>query len=151
MTPSRLNLSAFEIRFCISWRICGASALIVGSSPTVTRASDAAHEIVEVLEHVARDLAEIDRLERPRLHRHPREDEQILDQPLHPLGRGVGALQIVEAAIGQRLGVDLADALGERAHLAQRLLEVVRRDRRELLELGVGARELAGAALELGV
>ena len=43
-------------------------------------------------------------------------------------------------------GVELG---GEGLHLAQRLLEVVGGDRGELLELGVGARELRGMAQQL--
>ena len=80
-----------------------------------------------------------------------RELEQVLDQTLHPLGRGVGPLQVVEAPLGEGVGLGLGDPLGERAHLAQRLLQIVRGDRGELVELGVGAGELLGAALELGV
>jgi hypothetical protein len=41
-----------------------------------------------------------------------------------------------------------AQELGERDELAQRLLEVVRRHRRELLELGVRAREVLVGDLE---
>ena len=53
-TPSRRNLSAFEIRFWNSWRICSASALIVGSSPILIVAPASGDLDLEVLQDLAR-------------------------------------------------------------------------------------------------
>ena len=69
---------------------------------------------------------------------------------LHALtGRVRASPQVVAALLGEAVRVELVDTLlGERLHLAQRLLEVVGRDGGELVELGVRALELARAALE---
>ena len=56
------------------------------------------------------------------------------------------ALEVVAALVGEALVLLALELLGERLHLAQRLLEVVRGDRGEPLELLVRARELAARA-----
>ena len=89
--------------------------------------------------------------ERPALGPDAGELQQVLDQHLHPLGRLGVAPQVVATLVREPVAVDLDRPLGEHLHLAQRLLEVVRRDRRELLELGVRALELRRAALERAV
>ena len=76
------------------------------------------NRIVEVLERVARDSAQIHGLEWLSLSRDARELQQVLDQLLHPLGRGVGAFDVVQAALREPLAFGIADALGERADLA---------------------------------
>ncbi len=72
-----------------------------------------------------------------------REVEQVVDQLLHPLGavdreRDVAVGALVELAL-----VAALEHLGEARDLAQRLLQVVRGDVGELLELLVGALQLA--------
>ncbi len=104
--------------------------------------------VLEIDEHLARYLGQVNGRERPAVSGDAREPQQVLDQLLHPLGGRVAPLEVIAPVVRQVLRVDLGQPLGERADLAQRLLQVVRGDRRELLELRVGARELGGAALE---
>ena len=86
-----------------------------------------------------------------------REGEQVVDQLLHPLGAVDGERDVLVAALVELALVALLEHLAEARDLAQRLLQVVRRDVRELLELGVRALELLRLAdqvllraLELG-
>ena len=92
---------------------------------------------------------EVHRLHRVALATHAREGEQVVDQHLHPLGAVAGELDVLVGALVELAGVAALQQLAEARHLAQRLLQVVRGDVGELLEVGVRARELAAAAVEL--
>ena len=65
--------------------------------------------------------------------------EQVLDEPLHALGAVDGELDVLVGALVELAAVPLLQELGEAGHLAQRLLQVVRRDVGELLEVAVRA------------
>ena len=78
-----------------------------------------------------------------------RERQQVVDQLLHALGAVDGELDVLVGALVELARVALLEHLAEARHLAQRLLEVVRGDVRELLELGVGALELLRLADQL--
>ncbi len=100
----------------------------------------------QVGEDLAGDLGQIDRDEIVPLGGHPGERQQPVDQPLHP---GSGAVEAFEALVAG--GVELPGAVGlqaaaERPNLPQRLLEVVRRDVGEHLQLAVRALQLGGVA-----
>ena len=69
----------------------------------------------------------------------PRERQQVVDQVLHALGAVHGEPDVLVRARVELAAVALLEQLAERRDLAQRLLEVVRGDVRELLELLVGA------------
>ena len=75
---------------------------------------------------------------------HAREVEQVVDQLLHPLGAVDREGDVLVGALVELPLVAALEHLGEARDLAQRLLEVVRGDVGELLELLVGALELAG-------
>ena len=78
--------------------------------------------------------------------RHPAdagELEQVVDQVLHPAGAVDGELDVAVGALVELARVAPLEHLGEARDLAQRLLQVVRGDVGELLELLVGALELA--------
>ena len=76
------------------------------------------------------------------------EGEQVVDQQLHALGAVDGEGDVLVGALVELAAVALLEQLAEARHLAQRLLQVVRRDVGELLEVGVGPGELGGPALE---
>ena len=112
------------------------------ASPTSTVAAGSSIARLEVGQTTSRaTLAEVDLLERRGAAvRDARERQQVLDQRLHPAGR------VAACAAGSRGPCRQAarrrrrpSCCGEHLHLAQRLLQVVRGDRRELLELGVRA------------
>ena len=69
--------------------------------------------------------------------------EQVVDQLLHPLGAVDGELDVAIGPLVELAAVAALEHLREARDLAQRLLQVVRRDVGELLELLVGALELA--------
>src|SRR5215217_2141653 len=75
---------------------------------------------------------------------HAGELEQVVDQLLHPLGAVDGERDVAVGALVELALVAPLEHLGEARDLAQRLLQVVRGDVRELLELLVGALQLAG-------
>src|SRR5439155_2048523 len=102
--------------------------------------------LAQALEHLAQQLADVDRaplLDAP----DARVGEQAVEQRAHSLRR---ARQRGEQALGRLVEVARVarlEQLGDAAHDAQRLAQVVRDDRRELGELLVGALELSGAVL----
>src|SRR5581483_5484196 len=59
-------------------------------------------------------------------------------------------VEVGRRTLGQLAGEPLAETVAEHPDLPQRLLQVVRGDRRELLELGVRACELPAALLDGG-
>jgi hypothetical protein len=67
----------------------------------------------------------------------PAVGEQVVDQRLHALGAVHGELDVLVGPGVELAGVTPLEQLGEARHLAQRLLQVVRSDVGELLELGV--------------
>ncbi len=69
----------------------------------------------------------------------PGERQQVVDQDLHALGAVDGETDVLGAALVELVAVALLQQLAERRDLAQRLLQIVRRDVGELLEFGVGA------------
>ena len=78
---------------------------------------------------------------------HPAERQQVVDQRLHPLGAVDGELDVLVGPVVQLARVAALQQLAEARHLAQRLLQVVRGDVGELLELGVRALQLLGLRL----
>ena len=68
--------------------------------------------------------------------------EQVVDERLHPLRAVDGELDVLVRALVELAAVAALEHLGEARDLAQRLLQVVRGDVGELLELLVGALEL---------
>ena len=72
----------------------------------------------------------------------PREREQVVDQRLHPLRAVDGEVDVLVGALVELAAVARLQRLAEARDLAQRLLQVVGGDVGELLELGVGARQL---------
>ena len=73
---------------------------------------------------------------------HAREREQVVDQVLHPPRAVDGEADVLVGALVELAAVALLEQLAEARDLAQRLLQVVRGDVGELLELGVGALEV---------
>ena len=94
---------------------------------------------------------EIDRGESLARPPHSTEGQQISDQPLHPLRPVDREGDVLLAALVQLAAVTLLEQLAEARHLAQRLLEVVRGDIGELLEVGVRPGQLGGPALEVSL
>src|SRR6185312_1253501 len=80
-----------------------------------------------------------------------REREQVVDQLLHALGTVDREGDVLPAALVELVAVALLDQLAEARDLAQRLLQVVRGDIGELLQLRVRARQLARLLVELRV
>ena len=76
--------------------------------------------------------------------------EQVADQQPRLLRRAADPVDEVVTAVGLRR-VAALEQLGVHRDRRQRRLQVVRRHRRELLELGVGAQQLGVGALELGL
>ena len=70
---------------------------------------------------------------------HARERQQVVDQVLHAPRAVDGEADVLVGARVELAAVALLEQLAEARDLAQRLLEVVRGDVGELLELGVGA------------
>ena len=149
-TSSRRNFSALETRFCRSWRSCSASPLIVGSSPTCTIAPRARSRPRGPSSTSRATSPRSTGCERPGLRRDPR--ERAAGRRSAFCMRSRGRVRRARGSRGPRRracrALDGRQPLGERAHLAQRLLQVVRGDRGELLELLVRARELGGAPRE---
>ena len=98
---------------------------------------------------VLHELADVDELALALDAADPREGEQVVDQRLHALGAVDGEVDVLLAALVELPRVAALEHLAEARHLAQRLLEVVRGDVGELLELGVGALERRGLLLDL--
>ncbi len=146
-----LNLIAFEIRFWNSEVSSDGSPRTVGRSPIST--------IGVLLARSARRGPGRAVLGRgPQVHgREPGrraadsgEREQVEDQLLHPLRPVDREVEVLLPALVELVAVALLEELAEARDLAQRLLQVVRGDVGELLELGVRAVELAGLRAELG-
>ena len=78
-----------------------------------------------------------------------REGEQVVDQGLHPFGAVHGELDVLVGALVELAAVAALQCLAEACDLAQRLLQVVRGDIGELLELGVGALQVERLGLQL--
>src|SRR5690606_5324587 len=73
---------------------------------------------------------------------HAGERGEGLDEALHPLGAVDRELDVLVRALGELAPVAALEELGERGDLSQRLLEVVRGDVGELLEVPVRRLEL---------
>ena len=104
---------------------------------------------LEVDQHLGDHVAQVDRGERMSLGGDAREHQQVVDQVAHPPGRVGHPAQEVLPLLGEVLALLGVQLRGEGLDLAQRLLQIVGCDRGELLELGVGARELGGMAQQL--
>ena len=76
---------------------------------------------------------------------HARVREQILDQRVHALAAVAGQREQLRRVRRQRGAVAALEQRQEAGHRGQRLAQVVRDDRREALQLGVGALELQRA------
>ena len=88
----------------------------------------------------------VDGLERAPAAADARELEQVVDELLHPPGAVGGELDVRLRAVVELPLVAPLEHLGEARHLAQRLLQVVRGDVGELLELGVRALQVGRLA-----
>jgi hypothetical protein len=96
----------------------------------------------KVVEHAANDWLERDE---PRARRHlpgTRVAEQRLDQGVHPADAAHDLLEKRDRLGWQLLAVAAVDEVREPADGAQRLGEIVRRQRREPLQVGVGAQQV---------
>ena len=87
----------------------------------------------------ASSVVEVDELELAAAAPDAREREQVVDQHLHALGAVDRELDVLVGALVELAVVAALQRLAEARDLAQRLLQVVRGDVGELLELGVGA------------
>src|SRR5215203_2855617 len=96
---------------------------------------------LEIAERVVHERRELDELRLLLLRRHARETQQRLDESLHARRGAVHPAQVIAALIIEFARVLLRHAVGERLDLPQRLLQIVRRDVREVLEVAVGALE----------
>ena len=149
--PSPRNLMALPIRFWKQRRPAGvASPRTAGSGVDVDRRRRSPRSAAARL---ATRLRRARRRGRPAPASTPcrptRENvEQVVDQLLHPLGAVDGELDVLVGALVELAAVAALEQLAEAGDLAQRLLQVVRGDVGELLELGVRARELARLRLE---
>ena len=147
----RWNLSALPIRFCSSWRICVGSAVTVGSVPISTLPPVSSTRASRSSSDVAGDAVEVDRYVRLGVGGDAAEAQQVVDQDRHARGRVAHPPQVVLGLVVELLAEAALELVAEGLDLAQRLLEVVRGDGGELLELAVGALQLDVGALELGV
>jgi hypothetical protein len=94
---------------------------------------------VQIAHNFARHLAQIDLHHRLHTGRNPRKLEQPIDQGPHTAGRGQYPLEIV-APFAIQLIVNLPiEAVTESLNLSERLLQIVRGDSRELLQLAIAA------------
>jgi hypothetical protein len=73
---------------------------------------------------------------------YPRKSQQILNQGLHAQSSLAGIADEFIGVLVELAAIAFAEQLGVRRHHAQRLLQVVRRHIRELLEIRIGACEL---------
>ena len=97
---------------------------------------------LQVGDDFAGDLLQIDGHELLPLGGHAGERQQAVDEQLHPLG---GALHPLDAVVGRVVELVAAhhlQAIAEGANLPQRLLEIVRGDVGELLQLAVRSLQL---------
>ena len=76
------------------------------------------------------------------------ERQQVVDELLHALGAVDRELDVLVAALVELALVAALEQLAEARDLAQRLLQVVRGDVGELLELGVGPAQVLGLLLD---
>ena len=76
------------------------------------------------------------------------EVQQVVDQHLHAVGAVDREVDVLVGPFVELPAVAALEQLGEAGHLAQRFLEVVRGDVRELLQLGVGALEVGRLGVE---
>ena len=143
--PSPRNLIALAIRF---WN----TAVSSPASPATAGQAVGDHLAARLLaarsaSRAARLLDELARRRRARAARvmpaDARELEQVVDQLLHPLGAVDRELDVAVGALVELARVAALEHLREARDLAQRLLQVVRGDVGELLELLVGALQLA--------
>ena len=92
--------------------------------------------------------AELELLEAGGVAADARERQEVVDQVLHALGPVDHEGDVLVGAVVELTPVAALEELAEAGDLAQRLLQVVRRDVRELLEVGVGALQLERLRLD---
>ena len=97
----------------------------------------------QIAQHLARDGGQVHPGEGLGLRGDAGEGEQILDQPAHARRGALHPLQVVLPLGGQRAGGRRLQPLAEGLDLPQRLLEIMRGDGREALQLAVGLLQLA--------
>ena len=147
-TPSRWNLSALLSRFCSTWRSCTRSPSTTGSVLDLDRRADLGDARLEV-DRRPRARPRRGRSatsSRPRLLTRARSSRSLIRFCMRP---AAASMRVDVRAASPRASRRCArcEALAVHADLAQRLLQVVRRDRGELLELGVRAGERVRAPL----
>ena len=141
------NLMALANRFCSSAVSSERSPRTCGSGPSmVTLRAGLLDRRAEVGHGVGRDLVHGHDLLLGAHAPDAREREQVVDQHLHALGAVDGELDVLVGALVQLALVAVLEHPGEARDLAQRLLQVVRRDVGELLQLGVGALQVDASA-----
>src|ERR1044071_1519621 len=104
---------------------------------------------LEVVRDFAGDLPEVDGGEGLGLRRDARKRQEIVDENLHPLRGGLHAVDVVARLRGELAGVLGLQAVAEGLDLPQRLLQVVRGDVGEVLELAVAGLEAAHGRVQL--
>ena len=101
---------------------------------------------LQIGDDLAGDLGQIDGHEALPLRGDAREREQPVDQRLHPLGGALHPLEAVAAGVVELVAALHLQAIAEGANLPQRLLEIVRGDVGELLQLAVRPLQLGRVA-----
>ena len=134
---------AFTSRFCSTSRSSPASPRTVGSVPATSISAPLSSIIVArsartLVTSRSKSTSVYGRLDPP----DAREGQQVVDQVLHPPRAVDGEADVLVGARVELASVALLEQLAEARDLAQRLLQVVRGDVGELLELGVGALEV---------
>ena len=136
------------IRFWNSWTSRLWSPSTRGSGSWVTSAPASLDGRLQLAKRLGEDLLEVHLLETGRLPPDAGEHQQVVDELLHPLGAVDRELDVLLTALVELALVAALDELAEARHLAQRLLQVVRGDVRELLELGVRPAQVLGLLLD---
>ena len=136
-------MSALLKRFCTSWRICDASASIAGNVPTSIRPPVSAMAVSRSATTSRAIAARLVGANGRGVRLDLRIRQQIGDQRAHAR-RGVEhPVEVLARVALEERSSRRAQSLAERHDLAQRLLQVVRCDERELVQRRVRSLELA--------
>ncbi len=141
---TRRNLIELPIRFANSWISKVRSPGTIGQPVDGDRRVAVLDRRFKLGDRLTGDLVEVDRPEVGPGLADPRECQQVVDQPLHALGAVDRVGDVLLGALVELLGVPGLEHLAEARHFAKRLLQVVRGDVGELLEIPVGTLEFRG-------
>ncbi len=150
VTPSRRNFTALPIRFCHnivssigSPSTCGSGES--GSDDLGPGFLDRGGDVAQCrIQHAVQGDVGLGGVQPS----DPGEHQQVVDEHLHAFGAVDREADVFRAAGVQFVAVPLLQQLAERGHLAQGLLQIVRRDVGELFEFGIGAPQLDGLLVE---